>query len=228
MISRWLFLSQVTGNRQHADRRRPTVQKGFRCSLQRRACREDIVQKEQPTPRRTGPAREGVTDVAPSFLLVHPGLLPRAARSPQAGDFRQSKPPAQQTGQHVRLVVAACQAAEPMQRHRHDSVQRFVPAVCPPGNREAFRQKRRQMKASAVFELMNPMPRLPFKGKRGHRKLPWPVVVLQLALPAFVQQAVRWPSATRASTLRQCRAFVQAVRAHLLFSRQQRPAAART
>ena len=114
-----------------------------------------------------------------------------------------------------------------MQRHGHDPVHMFISAVCPPGICKTFSQKRRQMKATAVFEFMNPMPRLPFERKRGNRKPPRPVIILQLALAAFVQQAVRRPATTRATSLRQRGAFLQTVCAHLFIRRQQRLSAAR-
>ena len=91
-----------------------------------------------------------------------------------------------------------------------------------------FPPKWRQMKTAAIFELVNPMPRLSFKRKSGYRKPPWPVFVFQLALAAFVKQSVRRPSATGAPPLRQHGAFLQTFRAHLLFRRKHRPTAART
>ena len=220
--------SQVTSDGQHADRRCAAVQQRLRGGLQCRTRREDIVQQKQPTPRRTCFACEGVTDVALSLFTVHSGLLPRSACTAQAWHFRYSKPFGQQAGQYVRLVVASCQTAKPMQRYRNDSVQRLVATVCSPRIRKTFRQKRRQMKTAAIFELVNPMPRLSFKRKSGYRKPPWPVFVFQLALAAFVQQSVRRPSATGAPPLRQHGAFLQTFRAHLLFRRKHRPTAART
>ena len=115
-----------------------------------------------------------------------------------------------------------------MQRHGHDSIHRLPAAVFSPRIRQAGRQKRRQIKFVAVLEFMNPMPRLSFEGKRGNRDLPRAVIFLQLALAAFIQQTIRRPSATRATTFRQRGAFVQTVRAHLLARRKHRPTAART
>ena len=221
MISKSLsFLSQIAGDSQHADGRRSTIKQSLRGGLQRRTRREDIVQKEQPPPCQTCPAHEGVADVAPPFFAVHFSLLPCTAYTAQTIDFRYPKPSAQQAGQHIRLVVASRQTAEPMQRHRHDTVHWLILAICLPGVRKAFRQKRRQVKAIAIFELMNPMPRLPFKGKCGNRKPPRPVIILQLALAAFVQQPVRRPATAWTSPFWQHCAFVQTIRAHLLFRRQ--------
>jgi hypothetical protein len=84
------------------------------------------------------------------------------------------------------------------------------------------------MKPVAVFEFMNPMPRLPFERKSGHGEPPWSVLLLQLALAAFIQKSVGRTSATGTPTLWKHGAFLQAFRAHLLFLRKHLTATART